>query len=225
VSELEPTSRTRILRHPERASYDADVVHAVLDASPVCQVAFVEEGRPHVLPMLHWREEDRLYLHAFRGGRAGRALAHGAEACVAVTLLDGLVLARSAFSHSMNYRSVVVYGRFQELSDPAAKRAHLQALFHRLLPGRWSQCRLPNDQELALTMVLELPLLEAVAKIRTGPPKDDPEDLGFPTWAGVLPLEARWGPPVPAEGLDPGFRLPPELLERLGHPGESSIED
>lgn len=219
MAEFEPTPHTRLRRLPERGSYDVEGVHAILDAAPVCQVAFVAEGRPHCIPMLHWREEHRLYLHASRGSRMARVLAQGAEACVAVTHFDGLVLARSAFSHSMNYRSVLVYGRFTEVEDAAAKLAHLEAMFHRLLPGRWEQSRRPNDKELALTAVLELPLLEAVAKIRTGPPKDDPADLDHPAWAGVIPLEPRWLDPVPVEGLDPALRLPPALLDRFGIPG------
>jgi nitroimidazol reductase NimA-like FMN-containing flavoprotein (pyridoxamine 5'-phosphate oxidase superfamily) len=188
----------------------------VLDAAPVCQVAFVEDGRPQLIPMLHWREGDRLYLHASRGSRMARALAAGAEACVAVTMLDGMVLARSAFHHSMNYRSVVVYGTFTEVLEPGARLAHLEAMFQRLLPGRWAQCRPPSDRELAMTMVLELPLDEAVAKFRSGPPMDDEADLRHPAWAGVLPVAPAWGPPVPVAGLAAGLDLPPELLSRLG---------
>lgn len=221
MSEYEPTPRTRLRRHPERGHHDAATVHAILDAAPVCQVAFVAEGRPHIIPVLHWREGERLYVHAARGSRLARVLGEGAEACVAVTLLDGLVLARSAFSHSMNYRSVVVYGRFIEITDPAAKRDRLEALFQRLLPGRWAQCRPPSTQELAATAVLELTLAEAVAKVRTGPPKDDPEDLGLPVWAGVLPLATRWDRPLPVAGQDPVLALPPELLARLGDPDAS----
>jgi hypothetical protein len=219
MSEFMPTPHTRLRRLPGRGSYDVAVVHAILDASPVCQVAFVAEGRPHIIPMLHWREEDRLYLHASRGSRMARVLALGAEACVSVTHLDGMVLARSAISHSMNYRSVVVYGRFTEIEDAAAKLAHLEAMFHRILPGRWTQCRLPNDKELALTSVLELPLVEAVAKIRTGPPKDDAADLAHPAWAGVVPLDPRWRDPVPVDGLDPALRLPQEVRDRFGLSG------
>lgn len=210
-----PTPATRLRRHPERGHHDPAVVRAILDAAPVCQVAFVDAGRPHNIPMLHWREDDRLYLHASRGSRLARVLAEGAEACVAVTHLDGMVLARSAFSHSMNYRSAIVYGRFTEVADPATKLRHLEAMFERLLPGRWAQCRRPSEAELAATAVLELPLVEAVAKVRGGPPQDDPEDLGFPAWAGVLPCAVRWGAPVPAEGLADGLALPPELLDRL----------
>lgn len=222
MAKLPPTERTRVRRHPERGSYEAATVHAILDATPVCQVAFAVEGRPQLIPMLHWREGDRLYLHASRGSRMALALAKGAEVCVAVTLLDGMVLARSAFSHSMNYRSVAVFGSFTEVTDGAAKLAHLQAMFDRLLPGRWPQCRPPTAEELEQTAVLELPLLEAVAKVRSGPPMDDQGDLDFPAWAGVLPLQGRWGPPVPVAGQDPGLRLPPELLRRLGDPAGSA---
>lgn len=216
MSGLQSTDRTRLRRHPERGSHDAEVIHAILDAAAVCQVAVVVDGHPHCLPMLHWREGDRLYLHASKGSHMARALAAGAEACVTVTHLDGMVLARSAFSHSMNYRSVVAYGRFTEITDPAVKLAHLEAMFHQVLPGRWAQCRPPNDQEIAMTSVLELPLVEAVAKVRTGPPVDDSADLDYPAWAGVLPLEPRWGSPVPVPGLDPGLQLPIELLGRIG---------
>lgn len=221
MSVYEPTPRTRLRRHPERGHYDTATVHAILDAAPVCQVAFVAEGRPHLIPVLHWREADRLYVHASRGSHLARVLAEGAEACVAVTLLDGLVLARSAFSHSMNYRSVVVYGRFTEILDPAVKQARLEALFRNLLPGRWDQCRPPSDAELAATAVLQLQLREAVAKVRTGPPLDEPEDLDFPAWAGVLPLESRWGRPLPVAGQAPALALPAELLARLGDPDAS----
>ena len=214
MAEFEPTPHTRLRRLPERGSYDVEGVHAILDAAPVCQVAFVVDGRPHLIPMLHWREGERLYLHASRGSRMAQALAAGAEVCVAVTHLDGLVLARSAFHHSMNFRSAVVYGRFTEIREPAAKLAHLEALFQHLLPGRWSQCRPPSDSELAMTAILELPLAEAVAKIRTGPPGDDVADLAHPAWAGVWPVATRWGRPVPMEGLAPGLELPAELLER-----------
>lgn len=221
MSDLEPTPSTRLCRHPERGTYATATIHAILDAAQVCQVAFVAGGRSHLIPVLHWREGDRLYIHAARGSRLWRVLAEGAEVCVAVTLLDGLVLARSAYSHSMNYRSVVVYGCFTEITDSELKLARLEAMFQHLLPGRWAQCRPPSAQELAATAVLELPLVEAVAKVRSGPPLDDPEDLDHPVWAGVLPLATRWGRPLPVAGQEPGLALPPELLARLGDPDAS----
>lgn len=214
-AELQPTATTRIRRLPERGSHDVATLHAILDATPACQVAFVDGGRPHTIPMLHWREDDHLYLHASRGSRLAWVLAEGVDACVAVTLLDGLVLARSAYSHSMNYRSAMVYGRFTEVAEADAKLRHLEAMFDRVLPGRWAQCRPPSEAELAATAVLELPLAEAVAKVRRGPPADAPEDLGYPAWAGVLPCAVQWGAPVPAEGLAEGLALPPTLLDRL----------
>ncbi|HEX5755176.1 MAG TPA: pyridoxamine 5'-phosphate oxidase family protein [Arenimonas sp.] len=196
---------TRLRRHPERASYDRAAVHALLDAHWVCQIAFVHEGQPHVLPTAYWREGEHLYIHGSNGSRLLRQLLQGAS-CTNVCHVDGLVLARSAFSHSANYRSVNLYGRYQALEDPADKQRAFEAFFDAVLPGRWSQVRAPNRKEIAATTVLRLPIERAVLKARSGGPIDDPEDADWPCWAGVLPFAwLRQAPaPEPGHGTDPG---------------------
>jgi uncharacterized protein len=198
---LAPTPLTRLHRHPERGSHDRALLYAILDEGLVASVGFVEGEQPFVMPMAYARLGDRLLLH---GARASRALARAAEGlplCVTVTLLDGLVLARSAMSHSLNYRSVVVLGRARELADAAEKRAALTAVVEHVLPGRAAEVRAPSDKELAATRVLALPIEEASAKVRSGGPRDDPDDMAVPCWAGHLPLAlCPTGPPVPDGG-------------------------
>jgi nitroimidazol reductase NimA-like FMN-containing flavoprotein (pyridoxamine 5'-phosphate oxidase superfamily) len=190
-------------------SYDRPTVHAVLDEAVVCHVGFVVDGRPVVLPQLHARVGDRLYLHGSTGARALRtARGGGLDVCVTVTLVDGLVLARSAFHHSVNYRSVVVHGAAHVVTDPAEKSAALEALVDRVVPGRTAGTRAPDRKELAATSVLRLPLEEVSVKVRSGPPKDDDEDLDGPHWAGVLPLSTVPGEPVPAPDLAAGIGTP-----------------
>jgi nitroimidazol reductase NimA-like FMN-containing flavoprotein (pyridoxamine 5'-phosphate oxidase superfamily) len=190
-------------------SYDRRTVHAVLDEAVVCHVGFVVDGRPVVLPQLHARVGDRLYLHGSTGARALRTARDGGLAvCVTVTLVDGLVLARSAFHHSVNYRSVVVHGAAHVVTDPAEKSAALEALVDRVVPGRTAGTRAPDRRELAATSVLRLPLDEVSVKVRSGPPKDDAEDLDGPHWAGVLPLSTVPGEPVPAPDLAAGIGTP-----------------
>jgi nitroimidazol reductase NimA-like FMN-containing flavoprotein (pyridoxamine 5'-phosphate oxidase superfamily) len=197
-----PTDRTTPTRLRERVGYDRAAVHAVLDEATVCHVGFVVDGRPVVLPQLHVRVGDDLYLHGSTGARALRTAADdGLEVCVTVTLVDGLVLARSAFHHSVNYRSVVAQGRATLVRDDAEKTAVLEALVESVVPGRAAGTRGPDRRELAATAVLRLPLHEVSLKVRTGPPGDDPDDLDLPHWAGVLPLGARRGTPVPAPEL------------------------
>jgi nitroimidazol reductase NimA-like FMN-containing flavoprotein (pyridoxamine 5'-phosphate oxidase superfamily) len=202
-----PSARSRVKRVPDRGHYDRDTVHAVLDAGHVCHVAFIQDGQPVVIPTAYWREGDHLYIHGSTKSRMAMALAQGAPACVAVTLLDGLVLARSAFHHSMNYRSVVAFGRFEPVPDDH-KLAALEAFTEKLAPGRWAEIRGPNKQEFKATMVLRLPLNEASAKIRRGPPKDDAEDMTIPAWAGVLPFKTGFATPEPDPLLAPGTSLP-----------------
>lgn len=202
--------RSRIKRVPDRGHYDAATIHAILDAAWLCHVAFVHDGAPVVIPTACWREGDHLYIHGSTKSRMAMALAEGVPACVAVTLLDGLVLARSAFHHSMNYRSVVAYGRFEKLDD-SAKIAALETFTEHLAPGRWAEIRGPNTQEAKGTMVLRMPLGEASAKIRRGPPKDDAEDMALPVWAGVLPLLHGFGAPEADPQLAAGTPLPPYL--------------
>jgi len=193
---FEPSERTTVRRRPERAVYERDVIAAILDEAVVCHVGCVVDGRVVVLPTIHARVEDRLYLHGAVGNRTLRAARDGAELCVTVTLLDGLVLARSAFHHSVNYRSVVIMGRAMEVRDEAEKRLALRAVVEHVVPGRSVDAREPNEAELAGTLVVRLPIDEASAKVRSGPPVDDEEDYGLPVWAGVLPLMIRTAEPI-----------------------------
>jgi len=191
-----PTDRTRVRRLPDRARHDVATVHAILDAGLVCTVGFVEDGRPIAIPTAYARVGDAVVLHGSSKSRTLLAAAAGAELCVTVTHLDGLVLARSAFHHSVNYRSVVIFGRAESVTDPDRKRALLRAFTERLYPGHWTATREPNEQELKATAVVSLPIAEAVAKVRTGGPIDDVEDLARPVWAGVVPLRLVTGTPV-----------------------------
>jgi len=190
-----PSPRTRVRREPHRGRYDRETLFAILDAGHLCHVAFADEQGIHCIPTACWREGEHLYVHGSNGSRMLKVAAGGAQVCVAITHLDGLVLARSAFNHSMNYRSAVIYGRFEAL-DHDRKAAALEAFLEQLAPGRSREARPGNAQELAATTVLRLALAEAAAKIRTGGPNDDEEDLGLPVWAGVLPLALRPLEPV-----------------------------
>jgi len=205
MSHFTPTERTTLHRRPTRGSYDRATVEAILDEGFYCHAGFVVDGQPYVIPTIHARIEDRLYIHGSSASRMLRTLKEGVPMCVTVTILDGLVLARSAFHHSMNYRSVVVLGTAREVADPAEKYAALKAVVEHVAPNRWGDVRWPNEQELKATSVLRLPLEEASAKIRTGPPIDDEEDYQLPCWAGEIPLRLLPQTPVP----DP--RLPPEI--------------
>jgi len=191
------SSRTRVRRVPERGNYDPTTVQAILDEALVAHVAFTVEGHPAVVPVGCARHGDALLLHCARSSRLAKALSSGEEVCVAVTHLDGLVLARSAFHHSMNYRSVVIYGRPRAITETAELRVALHALTDHLAPGRWEVIRQPSAKELRATVVFSLSLAESSAKIRTGPPKDDPEDLSWDVWAGVIPLRLARGAPRP----------------------------
>ncbi|MDX9944808.1 MAG: pyridoxamine 5'-phosphate oxidase family protein [Azonexus sp.] len=187
-----PSSRTRIRRMPERAHYDASTVAAIVDAAVICSVAFQIDGVVHAIPTIHWREGDYLYIHGAKASRMLKALTQG-EACVTIALADGLVLARSAMHHSMNYRSVVIYGCFEQVNDPDEKARSLQSFIDGLYPGRWETLRPINDKELNATSILRIPLAEASAKVRDWGVKDDDEDLCWPVWAGVLPLKTVIG--------------------------------
>jgi nitroimidazol reductase NimA-like FMN-containing flavoprotein (pyridoxamine 5'-phosphate oxidase superfamily) len=189
--------RSRIKRQPDRGSYEAEAVHAVLDAAPMGHVGFVVDGQPVVIPMLYGRIGDRLYLHGSVASRLQRTLATGIDVCLSVTLVDGLVLAKSAFHHSMNYRSAVVFGRASRVEGDE-KRAGLRAITEQLRPGRWDEARPPNDLELRQTSVLRLDVEEASAKSRAGGPIEEPADLDLPVWSGVVPCETVWGEPIPA---------------------------
>lgn len=205
------SDRTALRRLPERGHHDRATIDAILDEALICHLGLVDpDGRPFVIPTIHARVDDHLYVHGSPASRALRAGAAGVDACVTVTLLDGLVLARSAFHHSMNYRSVVVYGVAARVEDAAEKDTALEAIVEHVLAGRSDGCRAPNDQERKGTLVLRLPLDVASAKVRTGPPKDDEEDLDLPVWAGVVPLRLVAGSPEPDAGITqpwPGYLL------------------
>ncbi|WP_046496152.1 pyridoxamine 5'-phosphate oxidase family protein [Streptomyces odonnellii] len=213
-----PTPRTVPTRARERAAYDRELVHAILDEAYVCHLGFVRDGAPVVLPTLYGRVDERLYVHGSTGSRplrmaGGRADSGdpGLAVCLTVTHVDGLVLARSAFHHSINYRSVVVHGLARQVTDADERRAALDAIVDHVVPGRSYDSRPANDRELAATAVLRLDLDEVSAKVRTGGPNDDAEDLGLPHWAGVVPLAHGYGAPVPADDLGPSIALPDYL--------------
>jgi nitroimidazol reductase NimA-like FMN-containing flavoprotein (pyridoxamine 5'-phosphate oxidase superfamily) len=203
------TAQTTATRHRDRMSYDRAAVHAVLDEAVICHVGFVIDGQPVVLPQLHARVGDNLFLHGSSGARALRAAAgDGLPVCVTVTLLDGLVLARSAFHHSLNYRSVVIHGIAHEITDETAKNAALKAFVDAVAPGRSAEVRGPSRREAAATTVLHLKLENVSLKARSGPAGDDESDLELPYWAGVLPLALRPGIPEPASDLAPERSVP-----------------
>jgi nitroimidazol reductase NimA-like FMN-containing flavoprotein (pyridoxamine 5'-phosphate oxidase superfamily) len=204
TTDLGPRSpASEVRRLPQRAAYDAPTIHAILDAGLVGHLGFSAGGRPLVIPMLYGRDGDRLYLHGSVASRLQRTLSDGVEVCLTVTHIDGLVLARSTFHHSMNYRSVVVLGRARKVEDEE-KEHGLQVITEHLAPGRWDAARRPNRAELRQTSVLRLDIDEASAKVRTGGPVDDEEDLDLPVWAGVLPCRLEWGEPEPDEPLAAG---------------------
>ena len=203
MKNIAATPRTQVRRLPQRAVYDREVIHAILDEGFVCHVGFAVDGQPYVIPTGYGRAGETLYLHGSTASRMLRNLADGVRVCVTVTLLDGLVLARFAYHHSMNYRSVVVLGAAEEVTDEGERLAAMRALVERVAPGRWAEIRPPNPQELKATTILRLALAECSAKIRTGPPIDDEEDLALPCWAGVIPLALTPGPPV-ADRPPPG---------------------
>lgn len=213
----EPSDRTRVRRLPERGVYDRAVIDAILDEALICHLATLVDGSPRVIPTIHARVGDTLYVHGSPASRTLRALREGAEVCVAATLVDGLVLARSGFHSSINYRSVIVYGRAREVTDPGEKRRAQEALVDHVAPGRSAEVRPPTDRELRQTAIFAIPLDESSAKIRTGPPKDDEGDLALPIWAGVLPLRTVVGPPQDDPHLPPGIR-PPASVVRYHRP-------
>ncbi|QDN76664.1 pyridoxamine 5'-phosphate oxidase family protein [Streptomyces sp. S1A1-7] len=209
-----PTDRTVPTRSKERAAYDHELVHAILDEGYVCHLGFVRDGAPVVLPTLYGRVGERLYVHGSTGSRPLRMTGQadpGLPVCLTVTHVDGLVLARSAFHHSMNYRSVVVHGIAHQVADPDEKREALDALVDQVVPGRSYDSRPANAKELAATAVIRLDLNEVSAKLRTGGPNDDAEDLALPHWTGVVPLTKGHGTPIPADDLAPGIELPDYL--------------
>jgi uncharacterized protein len=206
VSSYAPTARTRVRRLRKRAVYDKTRVHAILDEGFICHVGFAADNQPYVIPTLYARVRDRLYLHGSGASRTLNTLAKGVEVCVTVTLLDGYVLARSAFHHSMNYRSVVMLGRACLVAERREKLRALQHITDHVVPGRWDEVREPNELEMKQTIVLCLPLQEVSAKVRIGPPVDDEEDYARPVWAGVVPIHSVLGKPLADGRVLPGVR-------------------
>jgi uncharacterized protein len=205
TSDFTPSTRTRVVREPHRGVYDRDTIHQILDEGFICHIGFVVEGQPYVIPTSYGRDGDVIYVHGSAASRMLRNLDKGIPVCITVTLLDGLVLARSIFNHSMNYRSVVVLGTATLVNDPAEKLAALRVLSEHILPHRWDDVRQPNEKELKATSVLKIPLDECSAKVRSGPPIDDEEDYSVRTWAGVIPLEMTTGTPIRDERCDRDF--------------------
>jgi uncharacterized protein len=203
-----PSARTRLVREADRAVYDRTAAYKILDEGFICHVGFVADGQPFVIPTGYGRVDDNLYIHGSAASRMLRRVDEGIAVCVTVTLLDGLVLARSIFNHSMNYRSVVILGTARAVNDPKEKLEALRLLSEHILPGRWVESRQPNEKELKATSVLRLPIEEFSAKVRQGPAVDDEEDYAFSTWAGVIPLNLVAGEPVDDARLMPGLRPP-----------------
>ena len=206
--DTKPTERSTVKRLPARGAYDWAVIHQILDAGLVCHLGFVVDGQPFVIPTTYVRVDNTVYVHGSPASRMLQTLERGVPACVTVTLVDGLVLARSAFHHSINYRSVVLFGTAALVSDPEEKLGVLKALTDHLIPGRWQQIRQPNSQELKRTLVLAIPIDEASAKVRVGPPLDDEEDYQLDVWAGVVPLKLAAEAPVPDPKLSAGISAP-----------------
>src|SRR5215217_8016450 len=215
------TDRTKLKRLPKRGYFDRETVYDILDEGFICHVGFAIDGQPFVIPTGYARAGDSLYIHGSQASRMLRALSEGIDVCVTVTLLDGLVLARSAFHHSMNYRSVLVFGRASVIEDKEEKLEALRALTDHIIPGRWAEVREPSESELKATTVLSLPLREASAKVRAGPPIDDDEDYDLPVWAGVIPLRVEAGQAV----SDPRLPAKVGLPEYLHHYERSAKRD
>jgi nitroimidazol reductase NimA-like FMN-containing flavoprotein (pyridoxamine 5'-phosphate oxidase superfamily) len=213
MNRFEQTERTTLKRLPKRGEYERDKVYEILDEAFICHVGFVFDGHPYVIPTGYGRVGDRLYIHGSSASRMLRTLKEAVEVCVTVTLMDGLVLARSAFHHSVNYRSVVILAKAVAVEDLAEKMEALRAFTEHVVPGRWDEVREPDEGELRATIVLSLPLVEASAKIRTGPPIDDEPDYELPVWAGELPLRLTTGEPVGDPRLKPGTAVPGYLRD------------
>lgn len=211
TEQLTATPRSQIRRLPQRGQYESEVIYQILDEGLVCHVGFAVDGQPFVIPTAYGRVGDRLYIHGSPASRMLRSLQNSVEVCVTVTLLNGLVLARSAFHHSMNYRSVVIFGTATTVEDADRKLEALKAFTEHVVPGRWTEVRQPNRQELQGTLVLSLPLSEASAKVRTGPPLDDEEDYSLPVWAGVVPLQLSASEAIADPRLSPEISIPSYL--------------
>jgi len=208
MTEFHRTNKNRVKRHPERGAYDKRSVFQIIDEALICHVAFVQDGQPFVIPTLHARQDDSILLHGASSSRLMRHIEAGQELSLVFTLVDGLVLARSVFNHSVNYRSVVIFGRGKKIASPDDKSAALERFTERIMPGRWADARPPMAIELKATSVVTVPIELASAKIRTGPPIDEEADLELPVWAGVVPLRQAVGDPEPDPQLREGTSLP-----------------
>lgn len=209
---MKPTARSQLRRLPERGSHDPETIHAILDAAFVAHVGFCVDGKPFVIPTLYGRDGEKLYLHGSAASRMLRGLETGRPACATVTLVDGIVLARSAFHHSMNYRSVVAFGTARKIEERQRKTRALRVISEHIVAGRWDDVRGPNEKELKATTVLEFSIEEASAKMRSGPPGDEQEDYALPVWAGVLPLGVEAKEPLADPRLPEGIRVPEYVL-------------
>lgn len=212
MSEYEQTKRNRVTRIPERAKYDEETIFAIIDEALICHVGFVVQGKPVVIPTIHARDGNRLLLHGSSASRMLRHFREGNDICVTVTLLDGLVLARSVFHHSMNYRSVVLFGNGTIVDDTDQKMRGLKVLTDHLIPGRWNEARLPSDKEMNATTLISMTIEEGTAKIREGHPSDEEEDYDLPVWAGVIPIQQHIMAPVDDEQLTEGISVPDYVL-------------
>ncbi len=203
-----PTERTRVVREPHRGAYDRETIYKILDEGFVCHVGFSVDAQPYVIPTMFARIDDAIYFHGSAASRTLRGVSAGISVCITVTLIDGLVLARSIFNHSMNYRSVVALGKATVVDDPAEKLQALRTFSEKIMKGRWNDARQPNEQELKATSVLRLPIEEVSAKIRSGPAEDDAPDRELPIWAGIIPMQLVAGAPIRDEKCDPAIPLP-----------------
>ena len=212
------TPRNKVKRHPERGHYDASIIYPIVDEALICHVGFVQDNQPYVIPTLHARQGETILLHGAKGSRLLQHVEAGGDVCIAITLMDGIVLARSVFSHSINYRSVVIFGKGMLITGEAERLRALETFTERLIPGRWHDVRPPNAVELKQTTIVAVPIESAVAKIRTGPPKDPEDDLELPVWAGVLPLHQAPGTPIADSQLKTGVEVPDYIQNyaRLG---------
>ena len=214
LSYCRPMSRTAFKRHPERGSHDRALVHEIVDAAPICHFGIIRDGQPVVLPTIHGREGETIYIHGSKAAGNLRDLEGGIDVCVTVTLVDGIKAARSLFEHSMQYRSAVIFGKGRLVTDPEEREVALRAITEHVLPGRWDDARQPNRPEDRQTGIIAVEIIEASAKINTGYPNDEPEDLDLDVWAGVIPMSISYGTPDPAPNLRDGIQVP-DYIRRL----------
>ena len=211
------TAKTKVTRAPQRGHYDKEMIYRILDNDFICQVGFVHEGYPVVIPTIFGRKDNNLYFHGATVSRMLTVMESGVPISLNITQTDGIVLARSAFHHSLNYHSVTVFGTARLVKDEDARMAALKAISDQIIPGRWEEVRLPNAKEMKATKVLKIKIEEASAKIRTGPPKDDKDDYDLDIWAGVLPIEKKYGKPIGDPNLKPGLEISESILKLTKH--------